>query len=121
MMLQIKEEAIHQSSWELSFGFLEDVTLIKNALMIFTHLTLSTSHLQNIFLILHHRTKTWTTLKVNGIPPSAREGHTATVVGSKMYLFGGSGSSAYYNDLFTLDLETVSIIFQKIRFNKISF
>ena len=46
-------------------------------------------------------------MKVNGIPPSAREGHTAIVVGSKMYLFGGSGSNSYYNDLYTFDLETV--------------
>jgi len=48
-------------------------------------------------------------LKVNGIPPAAREGHTATVIGSTMYLFGGSGNNAYYNDLYSFDLETVTL------------
>ena len=38
---------------------------------------------------------------------AAREGHTATVIGSTMYLFGGSGNNAYYNDLFSFDLATV--------------
>lgn len=82
-----------------------DVIWTKNASMIFIHL------IQSFFFHItssnFRRTKTWTTLKVNGIPPAAREGHTATVIGSTMYLFGGSGNNAYFNDLYAFDLETV--------------
>ena len=41
-----------------------------------------------------------------GGAPTARYGHTANLVGgSKMYVFGGTNGSTYYNDLYILDLE----------------
>lgn len=36
------------------------------------------------------------------LPPS-RNGHSATTVGNKIYLFGGSGGKNYFNDLYILD------------------
>ena len=44
-----------------------------------------------------------------GDAPSAREGHSAAVIGSRMYIFGGCGKStddsddSYFNDLYYLE------------------
>jgi N-acetylneuraminic acid mutarotase len=35
------------------------------------------------------------------------EGHTATLVGTKMYVFGGTGGSTYYNELYAYDITIV--------------
>lgn len=35
----------------------------------------------------------WTEVLVNGAAPDARDGHTASVAGSKMIIFGGRGNS----------------------------
>lgn len=37
-------------------------------------------------------TRVWTEVIVDGTLPSARDGHTASVSGSKMLIFGGRGS-----------------------------
>lgn len=52
---------------------------------------------------------TWTCPTVRGEGPSAREGHSAAVVGKRIFIFGGCGISAdnvtelCYNDLYILD------------------
>ena len=45
---------------------------------------------------------------VSGKGPDAREGHSAALVGKKLFIFGGCGKSEknieiYYDDLFVLD------------------
>lgn len=45
-------------------------------------------------------------LNTSGRPPSPRWFHTATLIGTKMYVFGGSTSQQYLNDLHTFDIET---------------
>lgn len=52
---------------------------------------------------------TWTSPTIRGDGPEAREGHSAAVVGRRLYIFGGCGKSAdnnnevYYNDLYILN------------------
>ena len=51
----------------------------------------------------------WQELEVNGVPPCPRRGHSAVVMGSCMYIFGGLyGFSKYLNDLCVYDGETNS-------------
>ncbi len=59
------------------------------------------------FLHVILRTQTWTTITGSGFVPSPREGHTATLVGSKMYIFGGVGNGINYNDVSIFDLGLV--------------
>ena len=41
--------------------------------------------------------------------PTARYGHSATLVaGSKMLIFGGCDGTNYFNDLYLLDLEVMA-------------
>jgi len=47
----------------------------------------------------------WTTPVVDGMLPPAREGHSASMIGTRMYVFAGSSEIGYLNDLHVLDLE----------------
>ena len=47
----------------------------------------------------------WVTPVVDGERPAPREGHSAALVGTSMYVFGGSGEVGYLNDVQVLDLE----------------
>ncbi|KAH9893954.1 hypothetical protein C8Q73DRAFT_497053 [Cubamyces lactineus] len=50
-------------------------------------------------------TKTWTELRCTGTIPSPRSGHSATVIGRVMYVFGGQGSDgSALGDLFAFDI-----------------
>ncbi len=42
-------------------------------------------------------------VSVSGLGPAGRAGHTATAVGRKLYIHGGSCRHEYFNDLFVLD------------------
>ena len=53
----------------------------------------------------------WREEKAQGNKPKERAGQTATLFGSKMYVFGGGGREGYLNDLFVLDIETVIFLF----------
>jgi hypothetical protein len=50
----------------------------------------------------------WTRInqESQGTPPCARFAHTATVVGDKIYLFGGNDGQNLFNDMHVLDTET---------------
>lgn len=54
-------------------------------------------------------THTWISPSVRGEGPEAREGHTAALVGKRLFIFGGCGKSSndsdevYYNDLYILN------------------
>lgn len=55
-------------------------------------------------------TNTWSQPKSKGDNPAAREGHSAAIIGQKLYIFGGCGRAAedaeetYFNDTYTLDI-----------------
>ena len=59
-----------------------------------------------MWLIASH---TWKCQSVRGEAPAPREGHTATLVGKRLFVFGGCGKSSdvndeiYYNDLYVLN------------------
>mmetsp|Transcript_19289 Transcript_19289/g.31568 ORF Transcript_19289/g.31568 Transcript_19289/m.31568 type:complete len:914 (-) Transcript_19289:355-3096(-) len=48
----------------------------------------------------------WTKVIYQGEPPEERSKHSATYIDKKIYVFGGIGSSYFFNDLFVLDTET---------------
>lgn len=43
-----------------------------------------------------------------GTPPSPRSGHSASLIGSKLFVFGGGDRKRSYNDLHILDLDSMS-------------
>lgn len=58
---------------------------------------------------------TWISPTLRGEGPEAREGHSAALVGKRLFVFGGCGKSAnnneevYYNDLYILNIGKPSI------------
>ena len=50
---------------------------------------------------------TWSAVETLGTAPSKRHGHTSNLYGSTMVMFAGEGS-AKYNDVWTVDMETLS-------------
>jgi hypothetical protein len=48
--------------------------------------------------------KSWVKTDTYGDSPAAREGHSATLVGSKMYIVGGASTEQLYGDVYALDL-----------------
>lgn len=62
----------------------------------------------NVFNILI-ATRTWISPSLRGDGPEAREGHSAALVGKRLFVFGGCGKSAdnndeiYYNDIYILN------------------
>ncbi|EGR32384.1 kelch motif family protein, putative [Ichthyophthirius multifiliis] len=60
----------------------------------------------------------WDLPKIFGDPPSPRGGHSSTLVGQYLYIFGGSSSLGIFSDLYRLDLtnriwEELNLIGQK--------
>lgn len=80
---------------ELSFSLLfYDICLLKRYLLIFGK-----------HVVASH---TWISPSIRGEGPEAREGHSATLVGKRLFIFGGCGKSShdeelYYNDLYILN------------------
>lgn len=62
-----------------------------------------------VYLIASH---TWKCVDVRGEGPEAREAHSATLVGKRIFIFGGCGKASgsddevFYNDLYTLNTGT---------------
>jgi hypothetical protein len=46
----------------------------------------------------------WTRINVDGPGPVSRHHHTMTLIGSKLFVFGGK-STKYLNDIWALDLD----------------
>lgn len=46
----------------------------------------------------------WSQIKTSGTPPSGRRGHSATLVLSQMFIFGGMNVDGHLNDLHILDI-----------------
>jgi hypothetical protein len=53
-----------------------------------------------VFLV----TLDWTNPKVSGQQPGPRRAHTLTVVGQKLYLFGGGDGASALSETFVLDI-----------------
>ncbi|CAG8528663.1 12455_t:CDS:2 [Acaulospora morrowiae] len=70
--------------------------------------------------ILDTESKTWSKPIVNGNAPNGLIGHTATTIGSVLYIFGGQKFGKYYNDLICLDLKALKLQRKKSKFNKFS-
>ena len=51
----------------------------------------------------------WTRIVVNGPGPGGRYRHSMTLVGTKLFLFGG-WSEGYFNDIWALDLNCCTFI-----------
>lgn len=48
-------------------------------------------------------------MKILGEPPSPRSGHSATLVGSYLYIFGGSNQHGILSDIHRLNLANVNL------------
>lgn len=65
-----------------------------------------TLYIVSIITVASH---TWISPSVRGEGPEAREGHSAALVGKRLFIFGGCGKSSntndevYYNDLYILN------------------
>jgi len=59
-------------------------------------------------LFISCREMTWVEPKVLGEPPTPRGGHSSTLVGSYLYIFGGSSEEGLLSDLHRLNLENVN-------------
>ena len=59
-----------------------------------------TNNVQTFYFLV---TMKCTKLEVKPSFPSPRRGHTASVVGTNIYVFGGYNGISYYNDLFIFD------------------
>ena len=57
----------------------------------------------------------WTRVVVNGFGPSGRCYHTVTLVGTKLFIFGGKIGKTTVNDMWALDLNTRTIAFASPR------
>eukprot|EP01112_Ceratiomyxa_fruticulosa_P007534 TRINITY_DN195_c1_g1_i1.p1 TRINITY_DN195_c1_g1~~TRINITY_DN195_c1_g1_i1.p1 ORF type:complete len:897 (+),score=204.07 TRINITY_DN195_c1_g1_i1:314-3004(+) len=58
--------------------------------------------------VLDLPTLTWSVPTVQGIPPSARYAHTATLISTKIFVFGGFNGRTYLEDLVVLDVLTMT-------------
>jgi len=59
----------------------------------------------NDLYLLETRTMHWTKPQTSGLTPSPRRAHSATVVGTSIYIFGGGDGKNPLNDLLVLDTE----------------
>ena len=52
--------------------------------------------------VMHTSNPYWTEPQVNGVAPTQRVGHAATLVGTKVFIFGGHDGKACLNDVHIL-------------------
>ena len=54
------------------------------------------------------QTKSWSVCTVTGTPPRALVGHSTSLVGRELFVFGGSDGKHDGNDLYIFDTETLA-------------
>jgi dynein heavy chain len=57
---------------------------------------------------------TWTKLMPKGTPPEKRSGHQACAIENKVFIMGGSSSSAQFDDVYVLDTELEQPLWSKM-------
>ncbi|KAI0283607.1 hypothetical protein BGY98DRAFT_1093710 [Russula aff. rugulosa BPL654] len=57
------------------------------------------------FYMFDLASREWTRIVVNGPGPGSRYYHTMTLVGSKLFVFGGKSANRCFNDVWALDLD----------------
>ena len=77
---------------------------VEDMLIVFGGCFLDRSCFSDVFVLLTRQAK-WVKPAVDGDPPPPREGHTATLVGTHMYVYGGSSETGYLNDVYIMDVE----------------
>ncbi len=55
-------------------------------------------------------TRKWTRIIVEGPSPQGRYGHTMTVVGTKLYIFGGQNDARLTNDVIVVDIPSSACV-----------
>jgi Rab9 effector protein with kelch motifs len=64
----------------------------------------TTSLFLNDILIFDTESLRWQMAYSSGPTPAGRTKHTATLIGSKLYVFGGGDGLRLFNDIFCLDI-----------------
>jgi len=52
----------------------------------------------------------WSRVETKGNNPEPRSGHSATLFGLQVYVYGGFDGKSYHNDLYALDIRTYFLI-----------
>lgn len=63
----------------------------------------------NDVLLFDTEQQRWQMAYARGPTPSGRTKHTATLIGNKLYVFGGGDGLRLYNDLFCLDIGMIAL------------
>ncbi|KAF8492379.1 hypothetical protein F5888DRAFT_910078 [Russula emetica] len=64
--------------------------------------------LDDSLYLLNLVSREWTRILVNGPGPSGRFNHTMTLIGSKLFVFGGCSAKGPLNDIWALDLDCLN-------------
>jgi hypothetical protein len=61
----------------------------------------------NDLYFLDLKSHKWVKITATGKIPTPRQGHTAVMYGSTMWIYGGTGTEGFLSDLYSFNLETV--------------
>ena len=85
--------------------------LVGNAYIVFGGSSFNVAKKEDATLyLLNTVTKAWSIARIQGVKPSARIGHSLSLIGSKIFVFGGRPSSkeeTFANDLWAFDINTL--------------
>ena len=83
--------------------------ITENQMLVWGGIGEKTRHNDTFILSLEDETAFWQDVKPEGMPPSPRSYHTATVIGQRIWFFGGYGGHGqrrqFFEDVHVLDLE----------------
>ncbi|RUS22386.1 hypothetical protein BC937DRAFT_89461 [Endogone sp. FLAS-F59071] len=79
---------------------------IGNYLLVFGGIPNTDEKCDESLYVLNVSTKQWIRPQIDGNLPLGRFGHSAVVVGSRMFIFGGQVDDHYLNDLIVFDVNT---------------